>query len=253
MSEELKNEKIADLEGGLEIWKLNASTIKEQDINAQVMDDRRMKILTSNIKNRGALESLPYVYKDGNTFSIISGHHRVRAANAAGMKTVFALVDTNPMTKSQITSKQIAHNELVGTADSEILGKLVQQMNDVDDIIASGLPQEMLNSINAQSQVIDIPQLSFDWRIINLTFLPKELKNFETLAKAVDSKADMVGVADVAQYEEFCNALMKFGRTKNVKSIGTSLSLLIEIALREVEKCQQEDQADTPQSSTSHG
>jgi len=44
------------------------------------MDKRRMKILTSNIAKRGQLESLPYVYKDGEQLYIVSGHHRVRAA-----------------------------------------------------------------------------------------------------------------------------------------------------------------------------
>ena len=80
------NKKIADLGNNMEIWQLEIAKLKEQDINAQVMDDRRMKILTSNIKERGALESLPYVHKLGNTFYIISGHHRTRAANAAGLK-----------------------------------------------------------------------------------------------------------------------------------------------------------------------
>ena len=32
-----KNVKIAELEAGLEIWKLVISTLKEQDINAQVI------------------------------------------------------------------------------------------------------------------------------------------------------------------------------------------------------------------------
>ena len=178
MSEEL-NQKITSLENGIELWKLNISTLKEQDINAQVMDDRRMKILTSNIKQRGTLESLPYVYKDGDAFQIVSGHHRVRAANDAGLKTIYALVETNKLTKSQIVSKQIAHNELVGEADREILGELIKQMNEVDDMIASGLSDELLNSIKAENQIIDIPQLSFDWRIVNFTFLPKQLKDLE--------------------------------------------------------------------------
>lgn len=244
MSEETKNERVAVLENGIEVWRLNIAGIKEQDINAQVMDDRKMKILTANIKNRGALESLPYVYKDGNTFSIISGHHRVRAANDAGMKSIYALVETNKLTQSQITSKQIAHNELVGEADKEILAHLIKQMKDVDDMIASGLPEEMLNSINADNQVIDIPQLSFDWRIVNFTFLPKQLKNFEMLAKAVDSKAELVGCADIKQYEDFCKALSKYGRTQNVTSISTVVSMLTDIALKEIEKWQQEaDQA----------
>ena len=244
MPEKLENELVSVLEGGLEIWKLQIASIKEQDINAQVMDDRHMKILTSNIKDRGALESLPYIYKDGDTFQIISGHHRVRAANEAGMKTVYALVETNPLTKSQITSKQIAHNEIVGTTDSEVLAELIKQMDEVDDMIASGLPEEMLNSIKAESQTIDIPQLSFDWRVINFSFLPTQLRDFETLVKAMDSKTEMVGVADIEQYQAFCDALNKYGRTVNVTSISTVVSLLTEIALKEIEKCQQEDQAD---------
>lgn len=239
------NQRVAVLGDGIEIWKLDVASIKEQDINAQVMDDRKMKILTANIKNRGALETLPYIYKEDNSFTIISGHHRVRAANDAGLKQIFALVETNKLTKSQITSKQIAHNELVGEADKEILGELIKQMKEVDDLIASGLPENMLNSIKADNKVIDIPQLSFDWRIVNFTFLPHQLENLETLAKAVDSKADMVGVASIEQYDEFCKVLSKFGRTKNVTSISTSLALLIEIALKEIEKCQQEDQADS--------
>lgn len=116
-------------------------------------------------------------------------------------------------------------------------------MKEVDDIIASGLPEELLNSIKAESKVIDIPQLSFDWRIVNFTFLPKQLRNLETLAKAIDSKTELIGVASVDQYEEFCNALSKYGRTKNVTSIGTVVSLLTEIALREIEACKEDDQA----------
>lgn len=245
MSEESGNVRVSVLENGLEVWKLNITTIKEQDINAQVMDDRKMKILTSNIKERGALESLPYIYKDGDTFRIISGHHRVRAANDAGMKTIFALVETNQLTQSQITSKQIAHNELVGEADREILAQLIKQMNDVDDIIASGLPDELLNTVMAESQTINIPQLTFDWRIINLTFLPNQVENFDTLVRMIDSKAEEVGIVDRSLYENFCNALSKVGKLKKVTSMSTVVAMLTDIALKEIERCQQDEEANT--------
>ena len=246
-----KNIKIAELDGGLEIWKLVISNLKEQDINAQVMDDRRMKILTANIKNRGALESLPYVLKQGDTFTIISGHHRVRAANAAGLKYIYALVETTELTKSQVVSKQIAHNELVGTADSEILGQLVKQMKEIDDIIASGLPEKYLNSIEAASPVMDLPQLDFDWRTIQLTFLPEQLKDFQTLVKAIDSKAEMGGVAPLALFDDFSKAMVQFGKTKNIKSIGATIQFLTELALKEVEEWQ--DRQSTTQSTTTRG
>ena len=246
-----KNRKVADLGNGLEIWELEIATLKEQDINAQVMDDRRMKILTSNIKNRGALESLPYIHKVGDTFSIVSGHHRTRAANAAGLKRIFGLVDTNEMTKSQIISKQIAHNELVGTADSEILGELVKQMQEVDDIIASGLPEKFLNSIEAEGPVMDLPQLEFDWRTLQLVFLPEQLNDFQTLVKAVESKAEFVGVAPVSQFEEFSKAMVEFGKTQNIKSIGATVQFLTELAKKEVEKWRESQ--NTTQNTTSRG
>ena len=246
-----RNERVAELDCGLEVWKLVISTLKEQDINAQVMDDRKMKILTSNIKNRGTLESMPYIHKKGDTFSIVSGHHRVRAANAAGLKTIYGLVDTIDLTESQIVSKQISHNELVGQADSEILGELVKKMKEVDDIIASGLPEKFLNQIAQQSPVMDLPQLDFDWRTLQLVFLPEQLKEFQSLVRMVDSKAEFVGVANVSQFDEFSKAMVQFGKTRNIKSIGATIQLLTEIALREVEQWQ--DQQNSTQSTTSLG
>lgn len=245
------NEKIAELSNGLEVWKLVVSNIKEQDINAQVMEDRKMKILTSNIKNRGALESLPYVIKQGDTFSVISGHHRVRAANNAGLKQIYCLVDTNELTKSQIISKQIAHNELVGSADSEILGDLVKQMQDVDDLIASGLPEKYLNSIQGEALTIDLPQLEFDWRTINLVFLPKQQSDLETLVKLIDNKAAMVGVANVEQYDKFVKVMNQFGKTQNIKSLATTISFLVDLGLKEIEKWQENQ--NTTENTTSAG
>ena len=233
------NEKIAELSNGFEVWKLIVSNIKEQDVNAQVMEDRKMKILTSNIKNRGALESLPYVIKQGETFSVISGHHRVRAANNAGLKQIYCLVDTNELTKSQIISKQISHNELVGSADSEILGELVKQMQDVDDLIASGLPEKYLNSIQGDPMTIDLPQLEFDWRTINLVFLPKQQTDLETLVKLIDNKAAMVGAVNVEQYDKFVKVMNQFGKTQNIKSLATTISFLVDLGLKEIEKWQE--------------
>lgn len=235
----MQNKKIAELDGGLEVWQLVIAGLKEQDINAQVMEERKMKILTSNIKNRGALESLPYVLKEGEKFTIISGHHRVRAANNAGMKTCYCLVETNSLTKSQVISKQIAHNELVGAPDSEILGQLVKQMQDVDDLIASGLPEKYLNSIDADSVTIDLPQLNFDWRTVTLTFLPDQVKDFEMLVKMIDSHSEMIGVANVKQYDEFVRVAHEFGKTQNIKSMSATISYLTDLALKEIAKWQE--------------
>ena len=164
------------------------------------------------------------------------------------MKTAYCLVDTNPLTKSQVISKQIAHNELVGTQDSEVLGELVKQMQDVDDLIASGLPDKYLDSVNGEQVVMDLPQLDFQWRMISLTFLPKQKTDLETLVKLIDNKTEFVGVADRSQFDQFCKVMNKFGKAKNIRSISTTISVLVDIALKEIKKWQ--DQQNTTQSTT---
>lgn len=245
------NKKICYLGQGLEIWSIVISNLKEQDINAQVMEERAMKILTSNIKERGALESLPYVHKTGDTFTIISGHHRVRAANAAGLKTVYCLVDTLEMSESKVTSKAIAHNTLVGTQDSEILAQLVKKIKEADALIASGLPEKYLHSIVAPSPTIALPQLAFDWRTVQIVFLPEQMKDFDTLIKVIDSKTEMVGLANASQYKDFSSAMMKFGKTRNIKSVAATIQFLTELALKEIDKWQESQ--NTKKNTTSLG
>ena len=115
-------------------------------------------------------------------------------------------------------------------------------MKEVDDMLSSGLPEKYLNNIQGESVVIDIPQLDFNWKKVELVFLPKQMKEFETLVKALDSKADMVGVVDEEQFNDFSKAVISYGRTKNVQSIGTTISLLTEIAIKELEKNKKKDE-----------
>src|SRR6266699_1322539 len=47
-------------------------------------------------------------------FLYISGHHRTRAATAAGLSELFVLVDVTGLSRSQIAAKQLAHNAIEG-------------------------------------------------------------------------------------------------------------------------------------------
>ena len=78
---------------------------------------------------------------------ICSGHHRARAARAAGLTEIPCLVDTAPMTHSEFTAQQIAHNELHGTPDTNVLAQLVRMIEDVDDLLATGLSEQELSKL----------------------------------------------------------------------------------------------------------
>lgn len=97
-------EVIYDMGSGLVIAKVPLDKVKEQDINARIMKNEMQDQLTANIKKRGQLESLPlFVLVDGK-LEIISGHHRVKSARAAG--TVFATPATEEVESIEFATEE---------------------------------------------------------------------------------------------------------------------------------------------------
>jgi hypothetical protein len=241
-----------DLTGRLQIaddlyveW-VEIAALREQDINAQVMQPRHFDRLTENIRSRGMLESLPYCHRpagDGPV-EIISGHHRVRAARAAGLTHIPALVDYRPMRRSTVIAKQIAHNELHGEADRDVLAHLVAMIDNVDDLLATGLPEDALPTVEPDDTTLAIPHGEFDWRMVTLVFLPHQLTEFKDTVAVIEAGTDMVGVANREQFEAFAAAVHDFGRCRDVRNFTTMVALLIDIARREVEQAAAEQAAE---------
>ncbi|MEV0755287.1 ParB/Srx family N-terminal domain-containing protein [Streptosporangium sp. NPDC050280] len=241
---------------GDDLWvmQVEIASLREQDINAQVMQPRHFERLTENIRNRGALESLPYCHQPGGEgpIEIISGHHRCRAARAAGHSHVWALVDTRRMRRSEIIAKQIAHNELHGDPDRDILAHLVALIDNVDDLLATGLPEDALPTVAPDDTKLSIPHGEFDWRVATLMFLPHQMTDFKDAIKILDNATDLLGVANTEQFDEFSAAVYEFGRCRDIRNFTTMVALLTDLARREVEQARAESAAaDTDTDSTS--
>jgi hypothetical protein len=231
---------------------VDVSSLREQDINAQVMQPRHFERLTGNIRKRGMVESLPYCHQPGGTgpIEVISGHHRSRAARAAGLQQIPAIIDTRTMRRSEVIAKQIAHNELHGDPDKDVLAQLVAMIDNVDDLIATGLDEDQLPTVEPDDTKLAIPHGEFDWRSATLMFLPHQMEDFKEAITAIANGTDLVGVAPVEQFEEFAAAVYAFGRCKDVRNFTTMIALLTDLARREVEQAAREaaenaDQADT--------
>lgn len=216
---------------------VDIAELREQDVNAQVMQPRQFTRLTENIRKRGMVESLPYCARPGDDgpTEIVSGHHRTRAARAAGLTRIPAIVDTRPMRRSELVAKQIAHNELHGSPDADILRELVKQVDNVDDLLTTGLPEDFLPTVGKDDTTLAVPHGEFDWRMVALVFLPHQLDTFEDTLKMIDKQTAFIGVADSAQFAAFSAAAYTFGRTRNIYNITTAITLLTEIARREIE------------------
>jgi ParB-like chromosome segregation protein Spo0J len=64
--------------------------------------------LAQTIARDKRLESLPLCAKTERGLEIISGHHRIRAATAAGISEMFVLVGVTGLIRSQIAAKQFS-------------------------------------------------------------------------------------------------------------------------------------------------
>lgn len=236
VSVELTDGLRVDLGHDLFIERVEIGKLKEQDVNAHVMPTAKLNRMTENIRQRGHLESMPYCVQpdEAKPIEIVSGHHRIRAARAAGQTHVVVLVDRSPLTRSQIIAKQLAHNALVGSDDPDLIRQLVAKISDVDALLATGLSEEFLPTPDQFKVTLFTPHADYQWKVCSFTFLPHQYENVKELAQRASKNADGIALADESQFEPFLKAVAEFARKREILSASTAVALLTEIALREI-------------------
>lgn len=227
---------------GLFVRVVQASALREQDINAQEMDPTKFARLVENIRLRGAMESMPYCAQPNGQgpISIISGHHRAKAAREAGLTEFPVLLDTKDMPRSLVRAKQIAHNQLAGTTDDEILRRMIEEIENADDLLMTGLDVEDLPVIDGNAPTLNLPSLDFDWREVLLLFLPEQIDRLAELTARIPSNQDFVGIATVEQFAPFSQAVVDYSKKTNVKNLAMAIDMLTRIALEQLKNADQE-------------
>lgn len=220
---------LANAYEGLEIWRVGIEELREQDLNAQCMPPDMLERLTLNISKEKRLESLPFVIRTGKgKYQIISGHHRYRAARNAGLKEIVVLVETRPLDRSRVVSKQIAHNTLVGQTDKDILRRLCEEITRTEDLLEAYVNKETLGIDLKPVQVDDII-IKYDWQLLVLAFLPSQLKDLEALVERIPPKTNTVGVVSMDIFEDFGKTLLALSKAEKVKNLGAAISRMVEI------------------------
>jgi hypothetical protein len=224
---------IYDLGEGLKLYMADLQGLREQDVNARIMPTKEYGQLVNNIRERGGLESVPYCVMptDGSTIEVVSGHHRIRAAREAGIKQAPVLVDESGLNRSQIIAKQLAHNRLVGFDDQETLQKLFDMLLTPEDVLASGLSDDLLEVPEVSLDPILAPHMDMDWRAVTFSFLPHQV---DKLTELIDSMpaSDMVAAGNVEQFDEFMKAVVGYGRLKNIRNAGIAIAVITDMALK---------------------
>lgn len=225
------------------IAKVDIMLLREQDINAHIMNPTMFKQLVENIKKRNALESLPFCALVNDRIEIVSGHHRVRASREAGLKMIPILLDMSGLSRSSIVAKQLAHNFLVGYDDKNLIEELSKLITDVDDKIESYLKNAEIEVKNVEVGKLEYPNMDIEWKEVSFAFLPEQFSKFDEFVKQCGSK-DFLGVALRKQYEEFIDVLWKYQKFQDIRSVGMAIDLLTRKAKAELEDAEYTDDSE---------
>jgi hypothetical protein len=227
-------ERVLELGEGLEIWRIPLDELKEQDLNARSMTPAMMKRLTATIERDDRLESLPFCAAVGDDVEVVSGHHRTRAARAAGKKEVYGLVDVTGLTRDEIHAKQLAHNAIEGMDDASLLRQIYESIGDVDARLEAFIDPDALE-MPAMTK-IDIPHfdLSLEYRTMLFTFLPSQQDRFERAVTQLLAQADVdrdeLVLIDRKLFELWQTVMRRVSKDHDARALSTILMKLVDAA-----------------------
>ena len=240
-------ERLLDLGQGLAIYKVAPGELREQDKNARVMTTETFERLTLNIKRDGRLESLPLCTPNQNRegeYWIISGHHRIRAARAAGLESIFAIMDETKLTSDQIKSKQLAHNRLSGEDDEQMAQQILNEITDANLRFLTGWDDADAKATEklALEDFAVLPKLA----TIVLLFADQELAEVSELLAALDKVPDeirQVWMADMRDYSRMQKLMQAVSAKYDVRSTWVLLNIILRLARERLNQIQAEEAA----------
>lgn len=201
--------------------------------NARRMQRALYQRLVNNIKADNALLSVPLVVEREGELEIISGHHRIKAAIEAGLKTVQVMVlDGAQLTKDKQTAMQLSHNAIEGEDDEALLAELYESIRNMADKEYSGLTDEVLGV----EQMISCEPPNPDFHIHVFLFTKADEAVIEDAFNACDEMAaEQVHAMPLSDFDVFLSAISDVKRRFKILGHSTALRVLCEHYLETAE------------------
>jgi len=228
----IEPERILDLGNGLELWKVHPSSLREQDVNARSMSKPMFERLSLTIARDKRLESLPLCAKTERGLEIISGHHRVRAATAAGISEMFVLVDVTGLTRSQIAAKQLAHNSIEGQDNDQLLAEIYRQIEDAELKLEAFIDEKL--DVEIPKVKIEGLDVEIDFKMVLLIFLPRVKERLDKALEYLRSsgqRLDGVYIAADSDYAPLEKAVRKINEEYDVRVVADIIGKMADLAL----------------------
>ena len=225
-------QRILELGNGLELWKVRPSALREQDVNARSMPKAMFERLSQTIGRDKRLESLPLCARTDKGLEIISGHHRTRAATAAGLSELFTLVDVTGLTRSQIAAKQLAHNAIEGQDNEQLLAEIYRQIEDADSKLEAFVDQKL--DVEVPRVKIEGLDVEIDFKTVLLIFLPRVKERLDRALEYLRSsgqKLDGMYIAADSDYAPLERAVRKINEEYDVRVVADIIGKMADLAL----------------------
>jgi hypothetical protein len=188
--------------------------------------------LSQTIARDKRLESLPLCAKTDRSLEICSGHHRTRAATAAGLNEMFTLVDVTGLTRSQIAAKQLAHNAIEGQDNEQLLAEIYRQIEDAESKLEAFVDQRLdveLPNVKIEGLDVDI-----DFKTVLLIFLPRVKERLDRALEYLRSsgqRLDGVYIAADSDYAPLEKAVRKINGEYDVRVVADINGKMADLAL----------------------
>ncbi len=197
--------------------------------NARFMTGEQFRNLVENIKQDHGLSSVPFCWLKEGEFHIVSGKHRVDAAQQAGQQQVLVLYTDAPMSRQEFVARQLSHNSISGQDDAAVLKSLWAEIEDVGLKYYAGLDDKTLGELAAAASS-KLNPIRMDWKSVSFMFLPADLKLLEEtlpLALSYTAGADVRLAAEFRQFEEMLGSLEAARKAKNVRCAALALMTIL--------------------------
>jgi hypothetical protein len=229
----IEPQRILELGNGLELWKVHPSSLREQDVNARSMPKAMFERLSQTIARDKRLESLSLCAKTERGLEIISGHHRVRAATAAGISEMFVLVDVTGLTRSQIAAKQLAHNAIEGQDNEQLLAEIYRQIEDAESKLEAFIDAKL--DVEVPKVKIEGLDIDIDFKTVLLIFLPRVKARLDRALEYLRSsghRLDGVYIAADTDYSPLEKAVRKIHEEYDIRVVADILGKMADLALQ---------------------
>lgn len=234
------------------IREIDPRKLKLLDLNARFMRHETFMRLTENMRADGASTQTPFIWlrhddttqqplaspDDDNAYEVLSGNHRVKAAIAADLPTIFVLHCDHYLTPERRKAIQLSHNAIAGEDDPAILKTVYESIQDVGMRMYTGLDDKILQLIE-KVNVASIAEASLQFQTVSMSFLPHEVEAvnevWEQVKKQVaGSKANWL--MRWADYDKALDALEATSTAAGVKNTATAFMLILEIFSRHLDE-----------------